>query len=80
MTIRSGRTLRIQQPPLQVKRLRVIESRHNASEVELVRLRTEVDQGTAARAQLELEREEAIEYRRDTNRRHGEEVPRLMAE
>ena len=35
---------------------------------------------TAARAQLELEREAAIGYRLETDRRHGEEAARLIAE
>ena len=64
---------RIQELSQQVERLRVSESKHNASEVELVRLRTQVEQGRAAR-------EEAIEYRVETDRRHGKEVVRLMAE
>ena len=77
MTIRSRRTHRIQPLSQQAERLRVNESKHNASEVELVRLRTQVEQGTAALARIELEREEAIDSRRETDRRHGEEIAQL---
>ena len=38
------------------------------------------EQGPASRARLELGREEAIEYRRETDRQHGEEIARLITE
>ena len=68
------RTLELSQ---QVWRLGVNESKQNASEVELVRLREQVEQWTAARARFELGREEAIEHRRESDRRHGEEIAQL---
>ena len=35
---------------------------------------------TATKERLELERDEAMDYRCETNSRHGEEIARLMAE
>ncbi len=50
------------------------------SKVETARLRARVEHGTAARALLELEPNEAMEYRRETDHRHGDKIARPMAE
>ena len=64
----------------QLERLKAMEAKYTASEIEVVKLQTAIEMGEQTRNRMEKEKEEVAKHWREVERKHSEEKVQLMAE